>query len=138
MSSSEKPFIPRFSPYGKPFWEAAKRRELVIQKCNDCGNKNYPPTLYCPNCLSSNLEWVKVSGKGKIYSYTIVYEYPPPSFKTPYIIALVELEEGVRMLSNIVDCNPEDVKIDMPVEVTFEDITKSFTLPKFKPLIKKE
>ncbi len=127
-------FIPRFTVWGKPFWEAAKKRELVVQECVDCGKKNYPPTPHCPSCLSLNLKWVRVSGKGKIYSYSIVYEYPPPGFKTPYIIALIDLEEGVRMLSNIVDCKPEDVKIGMEVEVVFEDITENFTLPKFRPI----
>jgi uncharacterized OB-fold protein len=134
MSSHKERFIPRFSRWGKPFWEGAKRHELMIQECSDCGYKNYPPTLYCPRCLSSNLKWVKASGKGRVHSYTVVYEYPPPGFKTPYIIALIDLEEGVRMLSNIVDCSPEDVKIGMPVEVAFIDVTEDFTLPVFRPL----
>jgi uncharacterized OB-fold protein len=85
--------------------------------------------------LSSDLEWVKCSGKGTIYTYTATYQNQSSGFRDnlPYIMAYVELEEGVRMLTNIVDCKPEDVKIGMPVEVTFEDATPEISIPLFRP-----
>ncbi len=117
------------------FWEGAKRHELLIQKCQSCGSFYFYPRSICPNCLSDDVDWVKVRGRGKIYSFTVSYRYPSPGFKAdvPYNIAIVELEEGVRLMSNIVECNNEDLKIDMPVEVVFDDVTPEVTIPKFKP-----
>jgi len=79
-----------------------------------------------------NTEWVKVSGKGRVYSWTIVTRPVHPAFEVPYAVVIVELDERVRLVSNIVDCKPEDVYIGMPVEVTFEDVTGEITLPKFR------
>jgi hypothetical protein len=127
----------RFTKWGKPFWEGTAKGELRIQKCNDCGNKMFPARLYCTNCMSQNLGWQGVTGKGTVYSYSIAYEYPPARvakfLSTPYVIALVDLEEGVRILTNIIDCKPEDIKIDMPVAVKFTDIGENVVLPKFRP-----
>jgi len=127
----------RFTKWGKPFWEGTAKGELRFQKCNDCGNKMFPARLYCTNCMSQNVGWTRASGKGKIYSYSVAYEYPPARvakfLSTPYIIALVDLEEGVRMMTNIIDCKPEDVKIGMPVEVKFTDMGENVVLPKFSP-----
>ena len=128
----------RFTKWGKPFWEGTSRGELLIQRCGECGNKMYPARLYCTNCLSGNLEWVKASGKGKIYSYSVAYEYPPDRvagfLSTPYVVALVDLDEGVRMVTNIEDCRPEDVRIGLDVDVKFTDIGEGIVLPKFKLL----
>ncbi len=135
MKEYKKP-LPQPTPWSKPFWDGCKRHELLIQKCMDCKNPIFSPKLFCPHCLSTRLEWVKASGKGRVYSYTVVYSYGPTEFSedTPYIVAVVELEEGVRMMSNIVECTPGRVKCDIKVEVVFDDITEDFTLPKFKPL----
>jgi len=127
----------RFTKWGRPFWEGTAIGELRFQKCNECGNKMFPARLYCTNCMSQNIGWSKASGKGKIYSYSVAYEYPPARvakfLSTPYIIALVDLIEGVRMMTNIIDCEPENIKIGMPVEVIFTDIGENIILPKFKP-----
>jgi len=127
----------RFAGWGKPFWEGTAKGELRIQKCDDCENKMFPARLYCTNCMSQKLSWVRASGKGNIYSYSVAYEYPPARvakfLSTPYIIALVDLDEGVRMMTNIIECKPEDAKIGMPVEVKFTDIGENVILPKFKP-----
>ena len=117
------------------FWEGARNHELLIQKCLDCGRYRFYPRSICPSCLSYEVEWVKASGRGKIYSFTVSYRAPSPGFKAdvPYNIAIVELEEGVRLMSNIVGCDNDDLKIGMPVEVVFEPATPEVTIPKFKP-----
>ena len=113
-----------------------QKHELLIQECEDCDAKIFYPKLFCPNCFSSNLQWVKASGKGKVYTFTVVYSYQPTEFTddVPYVIAVVKLAEGVQMMSNIIDCKPEDVRCDMDVEVIFENIEDGITLPKFRPV----
>lgn len=136
MKEYKKP-LPQITPWSKPFWEGCKREQLLIQKCQDCQKVIFYPKMFCPDCLSSNLEWVKASGKGKVYSYMVVYSYQPTEFEedVPYVVAIIDLEEGVRMMSNIIGCNPEDVRCDMNIEVIFDHITDKFSLPKFKPII---
>lgn len=130
----------RFSHWSRPFWEGTARGELLIQQCQDCKHKMYPPRVYCTNCLSSSLGWMKASGKGKVYTYSVVYDYPPPRIakflSPPYCLALVDLEEGIRMLTNIVGCPPEEVTCDMEVEVTFHNAGDGVVLPWFKPRAK--
>jgi len=130
----------RFTRWCSPFWEGTKDGELLIHQCKDCGNKMFPPRLYCTNCMSQNIEWVKASGKGKIHTYSVAYEYPPTRvarfLSVPYIIALVDLEEGVRMITTIVDCQTEDVRIGLDVEVGFRDIGEGVVLPTFKPMLR--
>lgn len=135
MKEYKKP-LPKPSPWSKPFWDSCKRHELLIQKCKDCKNPIFYPKLFCPHCLSDNLEWVKASGRGKVYSYTVVHSYQPTEFAedVPYVVAVIDLDEGVRMMSNIVNCPTEAVKCDMEVEAIFEDVTDEITLPKFKPV----
>ena len=119
----------------KEYWDSCKRHELRIQRCCDCGTYRFPPRAACHNCTSLNAEWVKVTGRGKVHSYCAAVEpvHPALKDKPPYSIALVDLEEGARMMTNIVDCDPYDVAIDMPVEVVFEDLTDEISLPKFRP-----
>lgn len=135
MKEYTKP-LPNPTPFSKPFWDGAKRHELLIQKCQDCQKFVFYPKVICPFCLSYNLEWIKASGRGRVYTYSVVYSYAPTEFSDdiPYIIAVIELEEGVRMMSNIVECRPEEVKCDMDVEAIFQDVTEEITLPKFRPI----
>ena len=114
------------------FWDGAKRHELLIQKC-DHSHYRYPPRPICPECFSTNFTWEKVSGKGEVYTFIIVRVSPRPDWEVPYVVAVIQLNEGPRMESNIVGIKPEDVKIGMKVQVVFEDVTDKFTLPKFKP-----
>jgi hypothetical protein len=88
----------------------------------------------CPNCGSWNAEWARLSGKGKVYTYVVAHQPFHPAFASdaPYAVAIVELEEGVRLMSNIVDCEPDDMYIGMPVEVVYDDVTEEVTLPRFK------
>ncbi|MBS4214903.1 MULTISPECIES: Zn-ribbon domain-containing OB-fold protein [Neobacillus] len=116
------------------FWQGCKEHKLLIQKCEDCSSYIFYPRVLCPNCFSEKVEWVQSSGVGKVYSFTIARRPGGPAFKdeVPYVVALIELEEGVRMLSNIIDVDVDKVDCDMPVEVVFQ-VEGDFTLPKFKP-----
>ena len=135
MNKPLKP-SPVVSSVERPFWDAARKGELVLQKCLDCNKFIFYPRIFCPHCHSDALTWVKASGKGKVYTYTVVFSNPPSAFlqDIPFIIAIIKLAEGVQMLSNIVGCRPEEVTCDMPVEVVFEKLNDEFTLPKFKPI----
>ena len=137
----EKP-IPEITDLTKPFWEAAKRNELVLQNCKTCRKYQWYPRYSCINCGSRNFEWKKVSGRGTVYSYTIIRQVVAnsPAFQKdiPFVVALVDLEEGVRMYSSIVGCKPEEVHIGMSVEVAFAQVTNEVSLPEFKPTASKE
>jgi hypothetical protein len=128
--------LPGVDEESKPFWDFCKQHELRVQKCLQCGQLFYPPSSMCPHCQHFKTEWIKLSGKGRVYSFIKVRRANHPGFakEVPYTAAIVETEEGPRLLSNVIGCSPEDVHIDMPVEVVFEDVTKEFSLPKFKPL----
>ncbi|MBM3131561.1 MAG: Zn-ribbon domain-containing OB-fold protein [Chloroflexi bacterium] len=115
-----------------PFWEAAKQRELKLQRCKGCGTFLNPPRPMCPKCHSMELEWVPSKGKGKVYSWVTYHESPHPAFKAPYAVVLVELEEGPRLVSNMTEVRPEEIYIGMPVQVVFEDVEKDLILPKFR------
>jgi uncharacterized OB-fold protein len=120
----------------KPFWEAAKRHELVIPRCKTCDQLFFYPRSECPRCLSNDIEWMKVSGRGHLHTYTVVYQPANAAFRddTPYIYAVVQLNEGPRMVSNVVQCEIEAVRVDMPLEAVFDDVTPEWTLVKFKPV----
>jgi len=127
--------LPAIDEDNKPFWDYCKQHELRMQKCLQCGKLFYPPSAMCPHCQHMKSEWIKLSGKGKVFSYIIVRRASHPAFakEIPYVVAIIETLEGQRLTSNVIGCKPEDVKIDMPVEVVFEDISPDVSLPKFKP-----
>lgn len=119
----------------RPFWEAVDRHELVLQRCGACELYLQPPRPMCPQCHSMDtLEWVPSTGRGEIYSYVnfTTDRMAYPAMKVPYSVVLVELEEGVRLVSNMIDLEPEEVEIGTPVEVAFDDISDDLTLFKFK------
>ncbi|MEK7354699.1 MAG: Zn-ribbon domain-containing OB-fold protein [Chloroflexota bacterium] len=128
--------LPGVDEETKPFWDYAKQHELRMQKCLGCGEFYYPPSSMCPHCHNWGAEWVKLSGKGQVYSFIVVRRATNPAFakEIPYVVAIIETKEKTRLISNVIGCKPEDVKIGMPVEVVFEDITEEFSLPKFKPV----
>jgi uncharacterized protein len=128
--------LPRIDEESKGFWEACQRHELYLQRCGECGALRYYPRALCPACLSDRIEWVRASGRGTVYTFTVTHQNQAPGFRDalPYAMAYVELAEGVRMLTNIVECAPDDVRIGMPVELTFEDVTPEITLPRFRPV----
>jgi uncharacterized OB-fold protein len=127
--------LPHLDEENRAFWEALQRHELYVQRCRDCGDVRYHPRAQCTQCLSPRTEWVKSSGRGKVYTFTATYQNQAPGWREslPYIMSWVELDEGVKMLTNLIDCRPEDVKIGMPVEVVYEDVTPQVTLAKFRP-----
>jgi uncharacterized protein len=119
----------------RPFWEAAKRHELVMPRCTTCDHLFFYPRSECPRCFSTTLEWVRVSGRGRLHSFTIVYQPANAAFRdsAPYVYAVVQLDEGPRLVSNVVQCDPEAVRVDMPLVAIFDDVTPEWTLVKFKP-----
>ena len=133
MLEYHKP-LPYIHEQTQTFWEGTKKHELRIPKCEECNRFFFYPRSICPYCFSDEIKWVKVSGRGKIYSFTISHRAPSPAFKgdIPFNIAIIELDEGIRMLSNIIECSNDDLAINMPVEVVFDDVTAEITLPKFR------
>jgi len=128
--------LPRVDEESRGYWEALQRHELYFQRCRDCGTSRYPPRAVCPVCLSSSTEWVRASGKGTVYSFTVTHQNQAPGFREelPYVLAVVELAEGPRLMTNVVDCAPDAVRIGMAVEVVFDDVTPEVTLAKFRPV----
>jgi enoyl-CoA hydratase/carnithine racemase/uncharacterized OB-fold protein len=127
--------IPEVQPWSEPFWKASKLHRLTIQKCSGCGKLIFYPRKSCPECWSSDLGWQEASGRGKIYTFTVVRDMVEAKFAAdlPYVLAMVELDESIRMMSRIVECDPATVEIGMEVEVVFEDITEQHALPLFRP-----
>ena len=127
--------LPTVAGETKAFWDSCRRGQLVIQYCEGCDEYQWYPRGICADCWGESVRWVQSSGRGTVWTYTVTYQNRTPGFAemVPYVLALVELEEGVRMFTNIVDCNPRDVYIGMPVEVTFQTATPQITIPYFKP-----
>lgn len=128
--------LPVINEDNAPYWEYCRNHELRMQKCTDCGHIRFPASIICPKCHSMEAEWTQLSGRGKVYSYVIYHMAYHPSYKDdiPYTVAIIQLNEGPRMESNITGCKGEDIQIDMPVEVYFDDVTDDISLPKFKPV----
>lgn len=134
MAEHTKP-IPRVTKELAPFFAAAKRRQLVVQRCTGCGLLRFPPREVCSRCWSREAEWTPVSGRGEVFSFYLMHQVYHPGFaaEVPYPVVVIALEEGPHMMSNVVGCAPREVRIGMPVEVTFEDVSDEVTLPKFRP-----
>ena len=134
MSEYKKP-IPAITPDMQPFFDAAKRHELVVQRCRGCGAYRFPAREICSSCLSRDAEWVKVSGEGEIFSYNVMHQVYHPGFadEVPYAVVVVKLKEGAKMNSNLKGIAPHAIRIGMPVQVVFDDISDAVTLPKFAP-----
>lgn len=128
---------PQPDPSTAPFWDACRSHRLVIQQCTKCGKTRFPPTAYCPQCHAKEHEWIESRGRGRVYSW-IVVEHPIPADvyrgDVPYVVALIDLDEGVRIVSNVVECDPYAVTADMPVQVRFDDVSDDLTLPRFTPV----
>ena len=133
MSDYSKP-LPPFTEETRKFWEGCKAEKLLIQRCRQCGVYQFYPRTICHHCLSGEVEWVESTGRGTVHTFTFVNRPYFESFDpdVPYAIAVIELEEGVRMLSNIIDCAPGEVSIGAKVKVVFDHVTPEITLPKFR------
>ena len=117
------------------FWEGCKRHQLLFQKCRDCGHVRWPAAIFCPQCHSDETEVITSAGKGILYTYAVYHRAYHPGFADdiPYVTAVVALDEGPHLLSNLVGYTPDALKCDMPLLVVWEDITPDFALPKFRP-----
>ena len=133
MMAYAKP-LPRVTADNRPFWEAARRHQLVLQRCEECGRFRYPPGPVCPDCLSERAEWTPVSGRGRVTTFVDFHKAWFPSFAgdIPYNMIQVELDEGPRLTANLVGVPNAEIRIDMPVEVVFDDVTSDITLPRFQ------
>lgn len=134
MADKSKLPLPIATPETEHFWEGAKAGELRLQRCDNCSQVYFPPRPFCPECSSRSVSVFKASGKATLYSY-IINHRPHPAFDGPYSIAVVELEEGPRMMTNIVgtEQTPEALQLDMPLEVTFTKMSDDIALPYFQP-----
>ena len=117
------------------FWDAAREERFLIKRCADCGRAHYYPRPFCPHCWSAHVDWEEASGRGELYTYSVVRrnDLPPFHERVPYVAAIVDLEEGPRAMTNVVDCEFDDLAIGMPLEVTFREISDDYTIPVFKP-----
>ena len=140
MAATGKPqqaqALPRVDEESRGWFEGLARHELWLQRCSSCGTIRFYPRAVCTVCLSSEVVWERASGRGAVYTFTVTHQNQAPGFREmlPYVYAIVELEEGVRVPTNIVGCPPDTVRIGLPVEVVFEDVTQEITLPKFRPV----
>tara|TARA_Y100001936_G_scaffold242362_1_gene279512 strand:- start:938 stop:1354 length:417 start_codon:yes stop_codon:yes gene_type:complete len=130
--------LPVRQPESDFYWEKTKKHELWLRKCMDCKDAYFYPRDFCPKCGNRNVTWIHASGKGTLHTFAIVERAPVPALgdKVPFIVAMVDLEEGPRFPTNIVgvDANPENLSIGMELEVTFLELTEEITLPLFKPV----
>ncbi len=119
----------------RAYWEGCGRHELILQRCRGCGTLQHRPRALCVSCLRDEIEHFPASGRGTVYSFTVTHQNQASGFREalPYVLAYVELEEGVRLLTNIVGCAPEDVRIGLPVEVEYADLEGEIAVPRFHP-----
>ena len=123
--------LPTETELTRPFWEGCRSGELRMQHCDDCDRLQFYPRVICTQCDGNNLSWRAVSGNGRVTSYTVVRRGISPAYTAPYVVALIELDEGPCMMSNVVDCDPDTVVVGAVVEVRFESWTKDHVLPVF-------
>ena len=130
--SKPKP-VPRPAPESAPYWEAAKQHKFELPRCNVCREYWFPPSQSCPHCLAADFAFIPASGRGKVFSFVTFHRVYHPAFEgeVPYVVALVELEEGPRLLTNIVGVPVDKVACEMPVTVVFEDVADGVSVPKF-------
>lgn len=135
MTTGPRFDLPTIEPETKQFWDAAKQGQLMLGKCNGCGKLHYYPRPMCPHCWSEDVAMTPASGRGVLYTYSTVYvnDLPPFKARLPYVAASVDLEEGLRVSTNMVDCAPEDLKVGMAVTVKFEAISDDVTIAVFRP-----
>lgn len=133
--------IPMPTPETKFYWEKCQQHELWVRKCNECSQTYFYPRDICPNCFSRDTDWIQCSGKGTLHTFGVVVRPPHRAWMedVPFVVAMVDLEEGCRMPTNLVEVDPdpdnpgEKIRVGMPVEVVWEDRTDNITIPMFRP-----
>jgi uncharacterized OB-fold protein len=121
------------TPDSAPFWKGCNDGQLIIPRCSACGQLNWFPRAMCRYCSSTELEWTPMSGRGSIYSFSVVSRPPSDDLPPSYVVALVDLEEGVRMMTHIVGAEPAALRIGLPVTVEFQPVSDEIALPVFRP-----
>ena len=124
---------PRADPDTRPYWEAARAGRLDLQRCGACNLLVWYPRRRCHRCGSDVLLWETMTGDGSVYAFTVVHRAPDPSVEVPYVVALVDLAEGARIMTNLVDVDPADVRVGLPVRVRFRRLEGDLALPVFGP-----
>jgi uncharacterized OB-fold protein len=133
--------LPPANPVSAPYWDAARRHQLVLQRCDQCERYIFHPRATCPHCGGRHLQWVPASGRGVVHTFTIARRPTHPAFtdQVPYVIAVVQLEEGPLMTTNIIGCDPADVSIGQSVTVEFEDVDgEGIALPVFRAAVARQ
>jgi uncharacterized protein len=128
--------LPKPTQWSQPYWDAARENRLVLRRCNKCGTYQHPPYPSCEECYEEDFSWVDAAGRASLFAFAINrFAVPFPFWPDlPYVTAVVELAEGVRMISNIVECDHDSLRDGMELEVVFDKVTDEFTLPKWKPV----
>jgi len=136
MTDHSGKFMPRSGPETAAWWEACREQKLMIQRCSQCAAFQFYPRIICTSCMSDQVEWFRASGRGNVLTYTICRLPVAQAYAAdvPYVVALVQLEEGPTMMSNIVQCDPESVVTGLPLEVVFEAWSDEVTMPQFRPV----
>jgi uncharacterized OB-fold protein len=127
--------LPTIEPESQPFWDAATEGRFLIQRCDACGSAQHYPRPFCVSCWSDQVHWEEASGRGTLYTYSTVYmnDLPPFADRLPYVAAAVDLEEGPRIMTNIVGTEPAGLRVGMPVQVDYQPLTGDITAPVFRP-----
>ncbi len=135
MTGQSEKFLPQSRPGTETYWNACRQHELLIQRCSECGTHQFYPRIFCTSCSSKAVDWVPASGHGKVLTWTVVRRAVSAAYAAdvPYIIALIELQEGPVMMSKVSSCEPESVCSGMAVEVSFEDWSEQVSMPVFIP-----
>ena len=125
--------LPTPSIETEPFWAAVQERRLEMPSCAGCGTVTFPPSVACPRCAASDWAWVPLCGRGRVYSFTVYHRIYHPAFadKVPYVVAVIALEEGPRLISNVVGVPPDEMRCEMPVTVVYEEVRDGYLIPKF-------
>ena len=132
MAAYPKP-LPEITPESRPFWDGCRRHEYLVQRCQRCGERQHYPRGVCASCWSADLEWQRSAGRGRIYTFTVVHRTQARGFKDelPYVLAWVDLDEGVQVLTNIVGADPGALRIGVAVRVVFDDVNEAISIPRF-------
>jgi uncharacterized OB-fold protein len=129
------PILPTIDDVNRPFWDGCRHGQLKVQRCTHCGRLRYPVGIVCPECLGGEADWQPLSGRGKVFSFVVFHRAYHPAWegKVPYNVALIELDEGPIMLSNVIDVDNAKLAVGFPVQVAFEAVDESLAIPVFKP-----
>jgi uncharacterized protein len=125
---------PQVDRVSQPWWDATRERRLVVQRCTTCGHHQHYPRPVCLACAGTELGFVDAAGTGRVHAFTVVHRAPTPEFEPPYVVALVRLDEGVTLLTNVIDCAPDDMRAEERVTVDWQPLHDGRHLPVFRPL----